>query len=308
MEYSLASFASADSLSFPAAEQLLRDLIVDRRKKIIIAGIVVAVGVVLALQYRKIEQAKTQPAAGSTWHDAAQASTQPAASDSVTSQSPRSAGATAFDGGIEAAPGSSPSPTDSGTSSDSARSAATGDSGLTSTASSVGSSANAAAGPLVDTNAPEQTHQVIDGDTLQNLAQRYLGRADRYLELYAYNRDILKNPEVLPIRAELRIPSQVALPPGGAAQAQAPAPATPLAPLVPVSPAPVAPAANGKPAQPVSQHSGPRTYTVQVGDNLIDLARKFYGDGRQGQLIYEANRKVMHTPTDLRPGMVLNIP
>jgi nucleoid-associated protein YgaU len=291
-----------------------RDSDVDRRKKIIIAGIVVAVGVVLALQYRKIEQAKTQPTAGSTWHDSAQASTQPSAqpgaSDSVTSQSSPHAGATAFDGRIEAAPGSSTSQTDSGTTSDVASSAPHGDLSPTGSASSTGSSSSQATGPLVDANAPEQTHKVVDGDTLQNLAQHYLGRANRYLELYEYNRDILKNPEVLPIGAELRIPSQVALPSTGNAPVQAPAPSTLIAPLVPVSTVPVStsPAPNGKGALPVAQHSGPRTYTVQVGDNLIDLARKFYGDGRQAQTLYQANRNVMRTPNDLRPGMVLAVP
>ena len=52
-------------------------------------------------------------------------------------------------------------------------------------------------GPLVDMNVPEQTHTIIDGDTLQSLSQQYLGRADRYLELFQYNRDVLRNPDVL---------------------------------------------------------------------------------------------------------------
>ena len=51
-----------------------------------------------------------------------------------------------------------------------------------------------------------KTHRVVDGDTLKALARRYLGNSDRSLEIYEANRDMLPNPEVLPIGAELRIP------------------------------------------------------------------------------------------------------
>ncbi len=47
---------------------------------------------------------------------------------------------------------------------------------------------------------------------------------------------------------------------------------------------------------------------MQRGDNLVDIARKFYGDGRKHQDLFEANRGVMHNPGDLHPGMVLVIP
>jgi phage tail protein X len=50
-------------------------------------------------------------------------------------------------------------------------------------------------------------HVVVDGDTLSNLAARYLGRADAYLEIYECNRDVLASPDLLPIGAVLKIPS-----------------------------------------------------------------------------------------------------
>jgi len=53
---------------------------------------------------------------------------------------------------------------------------------------------------------PVQIHKVVDGDTLRALAQRYLGSADRSGEIYEANRDVLPNPEVLPIGVELKIP------------------------------------------------------------------------------------------------------
>ena len=60
-------------------------------------------------------------------------------------------------------------------------------------------------GPLV--------HRIADGDTLSKLAERYLGRSERYLEIYNANRDVLASPDLLPIGATLRIPpSSIASP------------------------------------------------------------------------------------------------
>ncbi len=56
---------------------------------------------------------------------------------------------------------------------------------------------------------PARTHKIVDGDTLGVLADRYLGSADRYLEIYEANRDVLPSPQLLPIGAELQIPPRV---------------------------------------------------------------------------------------------------
>ncbi len=53
-----------------------------------------------------------------------------------------------------------------------------------------------------------RTHKIVDGDTLEILAERYLGSTDRYRELYEANRDILPSPQLLPIGVELKIPPQ----------------------------------------------------------------------------------------------------
>lgn len=49
-------------------------------------------------------------------------------------------------------------------------------------------------------------HRIADGDTLSKLAQRYLGDPARENEIFAYNRDVLTSPEILPIGRWLRIP------------------------------------------------------------------------------------------------------
>jgi len=61
----------------------------------------------------------------------------------------------------------------------------------------------------VSTPAAEQEeilHIVCNTDTLEKLAKRYLGDAGRALELFDLNRDQLTNPHLLPIGAKLRIP------------------------------------------------------------------------------------------------------
>ena len=51
-----------------------------------------------------------------------------------------------------------------------------------------------------------RTHKIVDGDTLPALAQLYLGSASRAREIFDANRDVLSDPELLPIGVELKIP------------------------------------------------------------------------------------------------------
>jgi nucleoid-associated protein YgaU len=51
-----------------------------------------------------------------------------------------------------------------------------------------------------------RTHKIVDGDTLPALAQRYLGAASRAKEIFNANRDVLLDPNLLPIGTELKIP------------------------------------------------------------------------------------------------------
>jgi nucleoid-associated protein YgaU len=73
-----------------------------------------------------------------------------------------------------------------------------------------------------------RVHKVADGDTLQTLAEQYLGSADRFSEIYEANRDLLSSPEILPIGVELQIPP-------GPSQSPSPSNFMPKRPLLPVS-------------------------------------------------------------------------
>jgi nucleoid-associated protein YgaU len=50
-------------------------------------------------------------------------------------------------------------------------------------------------------------HRLTDGDTLERLAERYLGDAARADEIFAINRDLLGAPDLLPLGKIIRIPS-----------------------------------------------------------------------------------------------------
>ena len=52
----------------------------------------------------------------------------------------------------------------------------------------------------------------------------------------------------------------------------------------------------------------PRTYTVQKGDSLYAISRKFYGDSSHIDRIYQANRSIMRSKDNLQVGQTLKIP
>ncbi len=53
---------------------------------------------------------------------------------------------------------------------------------------------------------PYRIHVIQEGDSLEKLAERYLDDRGRSLELFDLNRDVLDNPHLLRLGAELRIP------------------------------------------------------------------------------------------------------
>ncbi len=189
-------------------------------------------------------------------------------------------------------------------------------------------------------------HRIADGDTLGQLAAHYLGSADRWRELYDFNRDVLTNPELLPIGAELRIPTAPFRTSEGRGQgsgvggqgddaAAAPAVENQAAVARPVSQpldgatkeparskATAVAAENATepkvrlklqrlppfPADGPALHVAPRTYIVQRGDTLNSIAERLYGDGAKETILLEANRNLVASPQGVRPGMVLVIP
>ena len=278
----------------------------DRRTKIVIVIAIVAIGAALALEFRKRKSGDASAvSAGNT----------PPASGIPVGETVHAA-RPSFDGHIEPDPASAP---ESGQGSGYQPVSPVG------MASSARDDAPVTTGSLVDINAPEERHQIADGDTLPRIAERYLGSSDYWQALYAYNRDVLKDPDVLPIGAELRIPPKYILPPLGVNQMQESVPQAALPggtnlgtpsssgaaspkgnvpPMVNVPPAPQKISFNSTSAKAPTG----TTYTVQAGESLLDVAKKVYGDPRRYQDLFEANRRQLRTPSDMKVGMVLVVP
>jgi nucleoid-associated protein YgaU len=86
-------------------------------------------------------------------------------------------------------------------------------------------------------------HTIVDGDTLAQLAIRYLGTAERYLEIFELNRDILSTPDLLPIGTLIKIPQRSAAPSSnGGSSTSSEGDEIPL-PIVPIEPLKSEPAA-----------------------------------------------------------------
>ncbi|MGI9023402.1 MAG: LysM peptidoglycan-binding domain-containing protein [Acidimicrobiales bacterium] len=58
----------------------------------------------------------------------------------------------------------------------------------------------------------------------------------------------------------------------------------------------------------VDPYSGFLQYTVEPGDTLSEIARRFYGDGSLYPRIFEANRDQINDPNLIFDGQVLRIP
>ncbi len=78
--------------------------------------------------------------------------------------------------------------------------------------------------------------------------------------------------------------------------------------VIPSPPKPAVPASAGPPA--TARAPAGRTHTVQAGEGLFGISKQYYGTGSMAKAhaIYEANRDVMKSESDLRPGMELKIP
>ena len=51
-----------------------------------------------------------------------------------------------------------------------------------------------------------------------------------------------------------------------------------------------------------------RTYTVQKGDTLSEIAKRVYGKSSEYHKIFEANRDQLTDPDRIRPGQTLKLP
>jgi tetratricopeptide (TPR) repeat protein len=63
-----------------------------------------------------------------------------------------------------------------------------------------------------------------------------------------------------------------------------------------------------KPNEKIARTGKERSYTVQPGDTLASISRKFYKSSVSWQRILDANADLLSKPSDLKPGQMLVIP
>lgn len=61
-------------------------------------------------------------------------------------------------------------------------------------------------------------------------------------------------------------------------------------------------------AAPQPTAAAAQTYTVQSGDTLSAIAKRFYGNASEYMDIFNANRDQLSDPDRIKPGQVLKIP
>jgi LysM repeat protein len=52
----------------------------------------------------------------------------------------------------------------------------------------------------------ERIHEVVAGESLSRIAQKYYGNGNKYMKIFEANRDILSNPDLIKPGQKLRIP------------------------------------------------------------------------------------------------------
>jgi nucleoid-associated protein YgaU len=122
-------------------------------------------------------------------------------------------------------------------------------------------------------------YTIKSGDTLEGIARAQMGDGQKWQLIAAANPGL--DPKALKIGQKITIPASTAT----AMKEKAAAPAG------------------------SSSAAAPNTYTVQKGDTLIELSRKFYGNDAEWKRILEANATTLKGDAKaIAPGMKLVIP
>lgn len=132
------------------------------------------------------------------------------------------------------------------------------------------------------------TYTVKAGDTLAGIASKALGRANRWAEIWALNRDQLASPSLIH-------PGQLLKLPGSAAE------------VTPDTEPEAEPTPDGGDAAdtPAGEFW---MYTVQTLDTLSFIAEKTLGSSGRWSEIWEANKDQIPNPSAISVGMKLKIP
>ena len=140
------------------------------------------------------------------------------------------------------------------------------------------------------TASSETVHTVASGETLSGIAKRYLGSENAWRAIAKANPTV--DPTAMKIGTKLKIPARES---GSVASSGS---------------------SSGGSATTASRTTAPSTsgasgdmHTVASGDTLASIARRYYGNSKHWQRIYDANRSVIGSdPAALKIGQKLSLP
>ncbi len=165
----------------------------------------------------------------------------------------------------------------------------TGTAGATSPSTPTGST-TATTATTANTASRETVHTVASGETLSGIAKRYLGSENAWRAIAKANPTV--DPTAMKIGTKLKIPARES---GSVASSGS---------------------SSGGSATTASRTTAPSTsgasgdmHTVASGDTLASIARRYYGNSKHWQRIYDANRSVIGSdPAALKIGQKLSLP
>lgn len=128
---------------------------------------------------------------------------------------------------------------------------------------------------------PTHPHTVKAGESLSGISQAKLGTSDRWVEIFALNRDALTSPDAIAVGQVLDVPAAPVAGPTVASSPDAPAP---------------------------SDQPPPRPHTVVAGESLSQISRAELGSSGRWIEIFAVNRDALASPDLLKVGQVLDIP
>lgn len=160
-------------------------------------------------------------------------------------------------------------------------------------------------------------HVVAPGDTLSGIAQRYYGSKSGRLvaQLVEANKQVIKDPDRIPLGAELVIPADAgAMAKGPAAPSPSAGGASTASPREsargverPGGPAPKKEPSRDR-AEPEKNPRPFRWYQVRKNDRYVSIARQELGDESRWKEIYELNKETFPREGMIREGVRIKLP
>lgn len=141
-------------------------------------------------------------------------------------------------------------------------------------------------------------YTVREGDTIESISRKFYGTTAHAKAIAGAN--ATTDPMRLRAGRVLNIPKDPANVQGKPAPEPPPSLSAPA--LTPVQ------NPSSQPASPPPAPKSNAEYTVQSGDSLSRIAKRFYDDSTLSHLIFEANRDQLSSPDEIRVGQKLRIP